>query len=506
MLKMNEIVKNKYVFVCLVFIFLMGVFVRGWKLGEIPVGVNQDEANLAYDAYSIMKIGMDKEGTAYPVHLTSYYGGQGALMAYLSMPFIALLGLNIFAFRLVPCLLAIIAFGMMCILFRKTTSTGRGAIVACLIAATIPESINYARWALEATSLPSLIVIALFFFYYFLEQQKILFLSLGYSVLALASYCYGSAYIIIPIIGFLITCYVLCKRTISFPGLCVALIIPILIALPNLLFVVAHHLKYPSFSFWFFTIPDVKGLTSRISLNFHSLYGKYVFAFQLLYRGFNSMFYYISGPLLFLGFIVALKRREHLDVLFFTIIIAALIMFAFIDISPSRILYLIPAIVYFIAIGAAYLVEKCKYLLLVVVGLYLYYFNTFFDNYFLKRQPRFIIGLDTAAGDAEKYCADKKVFFTNEAPISSALVVFGSKINPALFQQTKWRNHRAFWGDWQKFGRYEVWDTKNEKNKREIDLSACYIVPIHRLHLVNQTHVIIQNPHNRFALAVTKMK
>jgi hypothetical protein len=47
MLKMNEIVKNKYVFVCLVFIFLMGVFVRGWKLGEIPVGVHQDETNLS---------------------------------------------------------------------------------------------------------------------------------------------------------------------------------------------------------------------------------------------------------------------------------------------------------------------------------------------------------------------------------------------------------------------------------------------------------------------------
>ncbi|MDR2337925.1 MAG: glycosyltransferase family 39 protein [Deltaproteobacteria bacterium] len=497
---MDNILKNKYIFVCcLILILFIGIFARSWKLGEIPYGVHQDEVNLAYDAYSLLKIGVDKEAVSYPVHLTSYYLGQGALMAYLSMPFIALLGLNIFAFRLLPCVLAIIAFCMMCFLFKKTMSN-RGTVIACLITALIPWGIAYARWALESTSLPSLIVIALFFFYYFLEKRNSIYLSLGYCVLALASYCYGSGYIVIPIIGFLITVYLLLKRTVSFVGLGKVLIIPVLIVLPNLLLVVIHYFKLPSFSFLFFTIPEVRGLTTRISLNFPDLYHKYVSAFRLLYHNFDSKFYYISCPLLLLGMCRALKRREPLDILFFTVVVAALIMFAFITIHEVRILYLIPALVYFISVGAAYLVDKWQYFLLILIGLYLYYFALFFNNYFFKSPVRFTIGLDTAAGNAEKYCPNRTVFFTDEAPIPSAIVLFGSRMDPALFQRTKEKVQHAFWGEYRKFGRYEVFN----KNKPEIDLKACYILPKHRLDLVKYTHEIVKNPQDNFFLAVAR--
>jgi predicted membrane-bound mannosyltransferase len=164
---MIKIISNKYVFVgCLALILFIGVFARSWKLGEIPYGVHQDEANLANNAYSLLKLGIDKEGAPYPVHLTSYYLGQGALMAYLSMPVIAIWGLNIFAFRLLPCALAILAFFMMCLCFKKTMSKG-ATIIACLITALAPGSIAYSRWSLEATSLPSLIVVAFFFFFIF---------------------------------------------------------------------------------------------------------------------------------------------------------------------------------------------------------------------------------------------------------------------------------------------------------------------------------------------------
>ena len=79
---------------------VVGFVARLVALGEYPAGFNQDEASAAYDAYSILKTGYDRNGQFLPVHLIAWGSGQNALYSYLSMPFLAVFGLDVWAFRL----------------------------------------------------------------------------------------------------------------------------------------------------------------------------------------------------------------------------------------------------------------------------------------------------------------------------------------------------------------------------------------------------------------------
>lgn len=75
-------------------LFLLGAVIRILYIGSIPPGLNQDEASIGYDAYSILHYGIDRNGVHLPIHLIAWGSGQNALYAYLSMPFIWLFGLT----------------------------------------------------------------------------------------------------------------------------------------------------------------------------------------------------------------------------------------------------------------------------------------------------------------------------------------------------------------------------------------------------------------------------
>lgn len=93
----NKVKKyDKYKWLLLA-ILILGFLCRLLFLKSMPGGLNQDEASIGYEAYSIMKFGTDRHGISYPVHLISWGSGQNALYAYLLIPFIKLMGLSEFS-------------------------------------------------------------------------------------------------------------------------------------------------------------------------------------------------------------------------------------------------------------------------------------------------------------------------------------------------------------------------------------------------------------------------
>ena len=52
-----------------VLIFLLAAGLRLWAFGTVPGGLNQDEASIGYDAWSILHYGIDRNGIRLPVHL-----------------------------------------------------------------------------------------------------------------------------------------------------------------------------------------------------------------------------------------------------------------------------------------------------------------------------------------------------------------------------------------------------------------------------------------------------
>ena len=84
----------------LLVIVLLAAVIRLWQLDSNPPGLTWDEAALGYNGYSIMQTGRDEYGSFLPLSLKSFGDYKPAVYAYLTIPFIAILGLTEWAVRL----------------------------------------------------------------------------------------------------------------------------------------------------------------------------------------------------------------------------------------------------------------------------------------------------------------------------------------------------------------------------------------------------------------------
>src|SRR3990167_8023135 len=87
-------------------IIILGVFLRFYRLADIPPGPYSDEAAYGYNAYSILKTGQDEWGQKFPLTFQSFGDFKPPGTAYLTIPSIAVFGLNTFAIRFPAALLA----------------------------------------------------------------------------------------------------------------------------------------------------------------------------------------------------------------------------------------------------------------------------------------------------------------------------------------------------------------------------------------------------------------
>ena len=84
----------------LALIIATALFLRVYKINSNPPGLTPDEASLGYNAYSILKTGKDEYGTFMPIIFKSFGDYKPGLYVYLTVPFVAILGLNETAVRL----------------------------------------------------------------------------------------------------------------------------------------------------------------------------------------------------------------------------------------------------------------------------------------------------------------------------------------------------------------------------------------------------------------------
>ena len=105
---MKKLTKDNIYYIILVAIFIIGIAVRIIKFGEIPIGINVDEAGSMQDAYCIANYGTDRFGNSYPAYMINYGGGQSALYTYLAAGLIKLFGYNLTVVRLPALIFSII--------------------------------------------------------------------------------------------------------------------------------------------------------------------------------------------------------------------------------------------------------------------------------------------------------------------------------------------------------------------------------------------------------------
>ena len=190
--------KNKIIIV-LGLIVIIAAFFRFWCLTQNPLGFSADEATIGYNAYSILKTGADEYGIRFPLAFKAFSDYQAPLYTYLTVPSIAVLGLNEFAVRLPSAvfgILTVITVYFLCLEIFKNSTIG---LSAAFLLAISPFHVFFSRGAWQANLATFLITLGFYLFAIGLRSGKYLPLS----VLAfLASlYSYQSPRLVVPIIG-----------------------------------------------------------------------------------------------------------------------------------------------------------------------------------------------------------------------------------------------------------------------------------------------------------------
>lgn len=189
-------------------IVLIGLILRFYMLGANPPSLNWDEASTGYNAYSILKTGKDEYGTFLPLSIRSFDDYKPPLYTYLTVPSIAIFGLNDFAVRFPSAVLGtltiIVLYFLVLELLSKTAKElnlekqKKGiALVSAFLFAVSPWSLQFSRAAYEGNI--GLFFILLGFLFMLKGLTKYYFLVFSSLSFVLAIYSYHSFRLLIPL-------------------------------------------------------------------------------------------------------------------------------------------------------------------------------------------------------------------------------------------------------------------------------------------------------------------
>lgn len=180
--------KNK---LFLVLIIILAFVARIWQINSFPPSLNWDEASLGYNAYSILKTGRDEWGSKLPLIFRAYGDYKLPLYIYLSIPLIAIFGLNALSIKLISIISGTFLVYIAYLTIKKISKSQNIALISALIIAFSPWSIFLSRIALEANLFLLFFAISL----YFLISKKIYLSSFFY---ALSLFTYNSSRVLLP--------------------------------------------------------------------------------------------------------------------------------------------------------------------------------------------------------------------------------------------------------------------------------------------------------------------
>jgi hypothetical protein len=278
-------------------LILLAITVRVIQFGQIPGGLNQDEAMAAYEAYSLALYGTDRFGTPFPAYFHGWgFAQMNVLESYLMIPFIKLFGLNAVTVRL-PMLIT--GIGGLFALYRFAHIFGKSAALAVLaFAAVAPWHIMQSRWALESNLFPHMLMLGFWLLYEgtkekearesfnpgafdnflyntytsharqsgFLHGRKrgspLIYVSM--ILFGLSMYAYGIAFFAVPMMLAALCAILLHTRTVNIKQACICAAVYLAMSLPIFAVMAVNFFDLPTLRLGFVTIENFPS-TQRMS-------------------------------------------------------------------------------------------------------------------------------------------------------------------------------------------------------------------------------------------------
>ncbi|MCX7745801.1 MAG: glycosyltransferase family 39 protein [Clostridia bacterium] len=476
--RLGAFLKNNFLLIAIV---ILGITIRSFMFGSIPAGLNQDEASIGYDSYAISHYGIDRNGNHNPIYLISWGSGQNALYAYLSMPFIYIMGLNVFSVRFVNLLFGIITLIVFYLLIKKVANQ-KLALLSVFLLCISPWHIMLSRWALESNLFPAFFLTGTYALILSLERK--LFLYISVFLFGLSLYSYGLAYFVVPLFLVLTFIYMLIHKKINLRELIASTLLFTLTVLPVFLFTYINIYKKSAISTGLFTIPRLIGqprYTTQLNLfsdnflekSFTSLKG----FLNLLYTqndGFNynaipefGIIYLMSLPFFILGLVRVIsftakgirEKKFSKNLILLLWLLSALIL-PFITFEPNinRFNIIFIPIIFVTAAGIHAITSRIKEFSIPTISLYLVFFLLFASNYFTQFPNKTSASFHESLGDAIHFAAEKtngNICVTNKMNMPYIFVLFYEKTDPRVFVDTvKYANPGGEFQEVRSFDRY----------------------------------------------------
>lgn len=405
-------------------IFIAG-FLRLYRLDSVPPALYWDEASIGYNAFSILKAGIDEHGVSWPItHFLAYGDAKPPLYIYAVTLTMRLIGVCDLAVRLPSACAGILAVLITFFLTQTLFSSGKKplsttnvhstqlALLTSFLLAISPWHLQMSRAGFEANLALTLFLAGILVFLHGLYRPKLLLLSGVFFTLTL--YTFNAYRIFLPLflisLGLIFRISLLKHWKYSF----LTIILSCIITAPLIPFLLSPQarLRFNEVTILNNHQPILEA-NQRIKLNHNAIWSKIInnrrvlFALDFLAHytdHFKPDFLFFSGdinprlsvrdvgemylielPLFLLGIYALLKLKTKSKLLLLAWFLLAPIPAGIARETPHalRILQLLPVPQILVALGILLLLQKVKHALPILIILYLIFFTSYLEIYYL---------------------------------------------------------------------------------------------------------------------------
>lgn len=216
MKNLKEVVTQNYYYLSLGLLFLIFLMTRLWMLTTLPVGLDIDEAGMAYDAWSLAHYGVDRYLKSWPVYLTNFGDGQSVLYCYLCVGLFKLFGYHLFLIRMPAVLFSFlnVLFGILIIRKIYPEKKWLSLFVGALLT-VCPYFILASRFGLDCNLMLGMSTIFLYCFISAMESERYVWYIIAGITGGLVLYTYAISYMVLLAFLLLSFIYIIWTRRFS---------------------------------------------------------------------------------------------------------------------------------------------------------------------------------------------------------------------------------------------------------------------------------------------------
>lgn len=181
----------------LILILILAAILRLWKLDKVPVSLFGDEVDVGYHGYSILKTGKDYTGNLALFYVNSLADKKAPLYSYLTVPSIAIFGITPAGVRLPAAIFGVLGIFFFYLVVELWTKNRTIALLGTLLLTFSPWHIHYSRWGFEGTLMLFLFLLGFYSFLKSLSNNK--FIVISAFAFSLTAYTYHSAKVFLPL-------------------------------------------------------------------------------------------------------------------------------------------------------------------------------------------------------------------------------------------------------------------------------------------------------------------